>query len=264
MTSVVAKGDGWLAVGRRDPACNLDCGLEALRAMVWTSHDGLTWTRVADQASFAKAGMMSVTRLGSTFVAVGYAVRRGVVWTSTNATTWTRVPDAPMFHPRSSKVTAWIQMTGVTAGNGVVVAIGMDAETLCQDVCGRSVRAWWSTDGKTWTKGTSADFLDGQSHRVNATPTGYLATGASGSQSCVGGIWASTDGQGLELLAATDLGFEGFGAIAGRRGLDRSRSSSVSGMAPRRRTRASPAPCGGGRSRRSGGRMGRIGPRPIR
>lgn len=213
VTSVVATADGWLAVGRRDATCNLDCGLEPLRAMVWTSHDGLTWARVADQASFAKAGMTGVTRLGSKYVAVGLAVKRAVMWTSPDGSTWTRVPDAPMFHPRTNGPDATIQVTGVSAGHGVVVAIGMDSATFCQDVCGRSVRAWWSTDGRTWTKGTGDRFLEGQAFSVNATPSGFIATGPSGSDSCLGGIWASTDGRAWACVAS-DPGFEGFGPYA--------------------------------------------------
>lgn len=213
ITGVVATDTGWLAVGRRDGICTLNCGLAPLGAIVWTSTDGLRWTRVADQAAFSKSAMTGVTRLGSTFVAVGFTVRRAVVWTSTNGTTWTRDPDAPLFHPRSSKANAWTEMTGVTASDGLIVAIGMDAESLCQDVCGRSVRAWWSTDGKTWTKGTSADFLDSQAFSVSATPTGYLAAGPSGSDRCVGGIWASGDGRAWSC-AATDPEFRGFAASA--------------------------------------------------
>jgi hypothetical protein len=213
VTSAVATDDGWLAVGRRDAACSIDCGLGPLRAIVWTSHDGLTWARVADQASFAKAGMTGVTRLGSKYVAVGLAVKRAVVWTSPDGSTWTRVPDAPMFHPRTNGPEATIEMTGVSAGHGVVVAIGMDSATFCQDVCGRSVRAWWSTDGRTWTKGTGQRFLNGQAFSVNATPSGFLAAGPSGADSCLGGIWASSDGKAWTCVAS-DPAFEGFGAYA--------------------------------------------------
>ncbi len=49
VTDVVARGDGWLAVGRRDPVCQIDCGLTPIRAYVWTSGDGSHWTRVADR-----------------------------------------------------------------------------------------------------------------------------------------------------------------------------------------------------------------------
>lgn len=118
-----------------------------------------------------------------------------------------------MFHPRSSGPGSWIQMTGVTAGDGVVVAIGMDAAEECQDVCGRSVLAWWSIDGTTWIEGTSADFLEGQAFSVNAVPTGFLATGPSGSGGCPDGIWASRDGRAWSC-AATDPALSGFAPYA--------------------------------------------------
>jgi hypothetical protein len=213
VTSVVATDDGWLAVGRRDGICSLNCGLAPVRAMVWTSTDGLRWTPVADQAAFSNAAMTGVTRIGLRYVAVGLALRRAVVWTSPDGSKWTRVPDAPMFHPRSSGAGSWIQMTGVVAAHGIVVAIGMDAAEACQDVCGRTVRAWRSVNGQIWTKGTGDSFVDGQAFSVNGTPSGWLVTGPSGSDGCLGGIWASS-GAETWSCAATDQALEGFAPYA--------------------------------------------------
>jgi len=211
VTSVVATGDGWLAVGRRDAACNLDCGLEPLRAMVWTSHDGLTWTRIADQASFAKAGMTGVARLGSGFVAVGLAKGRAVAWTSTNGSTWTRAADDPDLHARAGLgAGAYVLVSGVAVGHGVVVALGMDGGGVGE---GGLIRAWRSVDGRTWTKATGERFATGQVFSVTATPEGFLATGPSGVDSCRGGIWASADGKDWRCIAQ-DLPFEGFAPYA--------------------------------------------------
>ena len=68
-------------------------------------------------------------------------------------------------------------------------------------------------DGRTWTKGTGQRFLEGQAFSVNTTPSGFLATGPSGSDSCRGGIWASTDGRAWACVAS-DPAFEGFGPYA--------------------------------------------------
>jgi hypothetical protein len=211
VTSVVATNDGWLAVGRRDPTCMLDCGIEPIRAMAWTSTDGLHWKQVPDQASFSKAGMTGVARRGSGFVAVGLAKGRAVVWTSPNGSTWTRVPDNSMFHPRSSLGSgAYIQVSGVAVGHEVVVALGMDGGGPGGD--DTSVRVWWS-DGRTWAKATGERFLTGQVFSVVATPEGFLATGPSGGDSCRGGIWGSADGRAWRCLAA-DPAFEGFSPYA--------------------------------------------------
>src|SRR3954451_11655714 len=46
VTAVVATHTVWLAVGRQDPVCQLDCGLAPIRALAWTSSDGRKWTPV--------------------------------------------------------------------------------------------------------------------------------------------------------------------------------------------------------------------------
>jgi len=212
VTSVLATDRGWLAVGRRDPTCMIDCGIEPVRALAWTSTDGLHWKQVADQPSFNKAGMTGVARLGSGFVAVGLAKGRAVIWTSPDGSTWTRVPDAPMFHPRSTLGSgAYMQVSDVAVGHDVVVALGMDGGGPGGDET--SVRAWWSPDGRTWAKATGERFLTGQVFSVVATPEGFLATGPSGADSCRGGIWGSADGRAWRCLAA-DPAFEGFAPYA--------------------------------------------------
>lgn len=92
LTAVIASDDGWLAVGREDPACNHDCGLTPIRALVWTSSDGLAWTRVADQRSLAGGAISAVARLGSGFVAVGLVGTIAAAWTSPDGRTWNASP----------------------------------------------------------------------------------------------------------------------------------------------------------------------------
>lgn len=210
VTGLVATDNGWLAVGRRDPNCMIDCGTDPIRAMVWTSSDGLHWKQLASQASLGNASMTGVARLGSGFVAVGHAKDRAVVWTSPDGSTWTRVPDAPTFHPRPGLDSgASILVTAVAVGHDAVVVLGMDAPGG-DDM---SVRAWWSADGRTWAKATGARFAHGQVFSVVATPDGFLATGPSGEDSCRGGIWESADGRAWRCIAA-DPAFDGFGPYA--------------------------------------------------
>jgi hypothetical protein len=211
VTAVVATDAGWLAVGREDPFCQTNCGLAPVRAMVWTSSDGLDWARVPDQASLSGAAMTAVARLDSGFVAVGLAGVYAAVWTSTDGTSWSRVPDSPLFHELpSADPSLWTTMTGVAAGHGVVVAVGNEGNGGAH---GPAARAWWSTDGLTWAPADGDHFLSGgeidvRLTSVTVTPDGFLAAGFS-TGGCLGGLWVSTDGRAWRCVAL-DPAFAGF------------------------------------------------------
>lgn len=207
VTDVVATGTGWLAVGREDPECQFDCNLAPVRALVWTSGDGLHWTRVANQTSFGHAAMTSVTLGGPGFVAVGQAGNHAAVWTSTDGKAWSRVPDATLFHaPSGTDQTFGAWMTDVAAADGTIVAVGMVGT---QGDVG-SALAWWSTDGRHWSRATGKRFLYGQLFSVGVVPGGFLAVGPSGSDSCLGGMWASADGRAWACIASKPA-FTNFG-----------------------------------------------------
>ena len=205
VTAVVATDAGWLAVGRADPGgCSIDCGTQPLRAIVWTSADGLHWTRVGDQTSFAHAAMTGVTRGGPGFVAVGHAGNHGVVWTSTDGQAWSRVPDAAVFHTPSGIDPSYpAVMTDVTAAGGTIVAIG----NVYTQNGGGTALAWWSTDGRTWSRAIGHRFLDGQTNSVAAIPGAFRVAG--GGVQCNPGLgWSSGDGR--EWRCVTDPAFVGF------------------------------------------------------
>jgi hypothetical protein len=209
ITDVVADGDGWLAVGRRDPDCQLDCGLEPNRSYVWRSSNGADWTRLADQASLKGGGMVAVARGDHGFVAAGVASDHAAIWTSPDGQAWSRVHDDPMFHgPQSPDGPFPVGATGVAAHDRVVVVVGM---TSFADP--PSVRAWWSADGRTWSKASIEKAAGGQLFSVSPTPVGFLAVGPSGGKSCRGGIWASSDGRAWRCVAS-GRGFEGFSPYA--------------------------------------------------
>ena len=119
MTSVTAGGPGLVAVG-------FDGGgifSGEYNAPVWTSVDGLTWTRVPiDEAIIGGTGLESVTAGSRGLVAVGgdanprRSDRGARVLTSPDGITWSRVPHETFF---SSTV-----MTGVTAAGPGLVAVG--------------------------------------------------------------------------------------------------------------------------------------------
>jgi hypothetical protein len=143
MGSVTAGGPGLVAVGQDGPG-----------AAVWTSVDGITWSRVPhDDAVFGgehDQAMNSVTSVGSVVVAVGRAWAQSggshsdgsddsaaSVWTSDDGVTWSwfgfdeavfgsednssfLLSDGPVF-------TEYRQfMSGVTTTSSGVVAVGAD------------------------------------------------------------------------------------------------------------------------------------------
>ena len=141
MASVIAGGPGLVAVGV-DWSGDFD-------AAVWTSPDGITWSRVPhDEAVFGGAGsqlMESVTAGGLGVVAVGLAGLDGLfdaaVWTSPDGITWSRVPH------NEAVLGGGVQMFDVTAGGPGLVAVGSAG------FGGLPFAAvWTSPDGITWSR----------------------------------------------------------------------------------------------------------------
>ena len=142
MYDVVVGGPGLVAVGREGDERPWDNSLDNAAA-VWTSVDGITWTRVPhDETVFGTGGnpptsaspgpvMLSVTAGGPGLVAVG----RKAAWTSPDGVTWTRIAD---------DVTVRSFMTGVTAGGPGLVAVGLDSSG--------ATAVWTSVDGITWSQ----------------------------------------------------------------------------------------------------------------
>jgi hypothetical protein len=207
VTDVVPRGDGWLAIGRRDPFCNFECGFDPIRAYVWTSSDGAHWTRVLGQADLGEGGMDAVTQTADGFVAVGNSHGHAAIWTSPDGLVWSRVPDDPMFGSNTVDGLP-VRATAVASRDGVVVVLGVRSGGEAS-----RVRAWWSADGGAWSKASVEKAAGGQVFSVAPARTGFLATGPSGGDSCRGGIWASTDGRAWRCDAA-DPSFEGFGPYA--------------------------------------------------
>jgi hypothetical protein len=211
-TDVVATPNGWLAVGRADPGTGSAVNLRPIRALIWTSTDGLRWSLVEPQPSLAKAGINAVAAVDGGFVAVGTRGTRAAIWTSADGTTWTEAPDDPMFWPPADVDEAWVTASGVAAARGSTVVVG----TAYGVGAGGAplARAWWSTDEGSWLEAVVELPEVGQPSDVAATSERFLATGPSwpDMSSCLGGIWASTDGA-IWRCEATELPFSGFVAL---------------------------------------------------
>jgi len=114
MRSVTVGGPGLVAVG-----------WSRSHAPVWTSVDGMTWSRVpSDEIVFAgqvePPAVLEVTAGGPGLVAVGAGGRGrdAAVWTSVDGITWSRVP-------HDEAVFDGVEMNSVTVGGPGLVAVGL-------------------------------------------------------------------------------------------------------------------------------------------
>ena len=115
MSSVTVGGPGLVAVGGIDQ-----------RAAVWTSPDGIEWSRVPHDnevfggevgPSSGGSFMSDVTAGGPGLVAVGQSEPNAAVWTSPDGITWSRVPhDDVVFGGEVGPIFGGAQMNSVTVG----------------------------------------------------------------------------------------------------------------------------------------------------
>ena len=194
MSSVTVGGPGLVAVGTGGPAYvwHYDVyEVELIDAAVWTSVDGVTWTRVPhDEAIFGEASMLSVTAGGPGLVAVGGAEDHAVVWTSVDGVTWSRVPHDEAVLGRGGQ---W--MNSVIAGGPGLVAVGRnDLSFLARSSPVGGAGVWTSPDGFTWSwvrraEGTGRAPGGGRSlWSITEAGPGLVAVGEEGA------VWTSVDG----------------------------------------------------------------------
>jgi len=179
---VTVGGPGLVAVGNDGGRGWWDNNAEN-NAAVWTSVDGVNWSRVPhDESVFSSGGnpvMLSVTAGGPGLVAVGAdfhpsELAETPVWTSPDGVTWTRVPD---------DATVRGSMTSVTTGGPGLVALGNDwpdAETN---------GVWTSVDGIKWNRVSHDDAVLGSwpdwINDVTVGEPGLLAVGVHSGDAAV-------------------------------------------------------------------------------
>ncbi|WKZ81923.1 MAG: hypothetical protein QY307_07420 [Acidimicrobiia bacterium] len=192
MNSVTVGGPGLVAVG-------FEWSEGERHAAVWTSVDGLAWTRVPhDEAVFDGPGeqmMNAVTAGGPGLVAVGlessYYDAAAAVWTSADGLVWTRVPhDEAVFGGPSDQT-----MRSVTTSWSGLVAAGGDESGVDM-----AAAVWTSPDGLVWTRVPHDEAVFGGPdwQRINsvvASGTLVVAVGFDWSGGDLdGAAWASSDG----------------------------------------------------------------------
>jgi hypothetical protein len=224
MHSVTVGGPGLVAVGS-----------DAWSAAVWTSPDGVTWTRVphdpdvfgeglaGDSERGPQTEMYSVTVGGPGLVAVGSAgpsptwinrelVEPGAgqswsnaaVWTSPDGLNWTRVPhDEAIFGGPGNQV-----MSSVTAGDFGLVAVGFDEPDAIAAMGGARAAVWTSPDGITWNRIPHDEAIFGGVAGDEQTMSRVIA-GGPGLVAVGGTIWTSPDGALWTRIVNSEALFEG-------------------------------------------------------
>ncbi len=195
MRAVAAGGPGFVAVGWDGAGGDRD-------AAVWTSTDGLSWHRVPHKETVFGGPdaqlMASVTQGGPGLVAVGLDGSGGdfdaAAWVSADGSSWERVP-----HDESSLGGVNFQaMQDVTSSGSRLTAVGADTSGGDFDAA-----AWFSDDGRSWTRVTHDEELFGGPNEqdINTVAVGGPGFVAAGfDESDVFGdrdvaIWTSRDGE---------------------------------------------------------------------
>jgi hypothetical protein len=119
LTDVIWTGTDFVALG------NTNRGRFGVTAMVFSSADGIAWTR----QSIANRFLMNLTWNGSLFIGVGGAVRQGSVFSSADGKSWTPV-----------RIQVADPLRSVAWNGKHFVAVGVRGEIFT------------SPDGQAWTK----------------------------------------------------------------------------------------------------------------
>ena len=192
MSSVIASGPVVVAVGEGEVRWAGES--RAGSAVVWTSPDGISWTRVADDENvFGDALMADVTVGGPGFVAVGSTNRHdgrdAAVWTSVDGISWSRVAhDESVFGGENKQ-----SMNSVAAGGPGLVAVGYDGTHSWDNPLG-SAAVWTSVDGLVWSRVHHDESVFGYNTAMVSVTAGGPGVVAVGYAFNCSPVWTSVDG----------------------------------------------------------------------
>jgi hypothetical protein len=174
--------------------------------MLWTSPNGAKWTQVADVSMFGGATVTNVTVGAQGLVAAGdTGWDSPAIWVSVTGATWQRLT-----LPTSTFAAAHFSSVRATAAGYVLAGATGGTAPVSGGVAAPSTgvaAAWWSPDGRTWTKGTvnRTSGIGTSLGSIDVGASGMVAVGsAEGGKAAA--AWTSTDGRTWQPIA---LGYFG-------------------------------------------------------
>jgi hypothetical protein len=190
VAAITQLGPKLVAVGRVPDA-------DSTRAAVWTSADGLSWTRGHDDPSFARSGSRLVAvgcGIGAEFCDAGTVAR---IWTSSDGAAWTPAAFGSGFDPTAHWYNA------VTGGGPGFVAVGSDISGGFPQVPADS-SILTSRDGATWTPvAASPGFKAATMGGVAAAGAIVIVVGSGSNGAPV--VWTSSDGRAWARAVTSGL-----------------------------------------------------------
>jgi hypothetical protein len=179
------------------PAGLVAVGIEGYDGMAWTSADGLTWSRAADDEALGGNDIQEIRRViagGPGYVAVGRNGSTAGVWTSPDGETWTLIENE-VFGSYSEPADAF----DVAALPSGLVVVGYGGE-LTPDRWGLSwggdtPAVWVSRDGLAWDRLSLDAFGDAEPfffESVEVSPDAFFLESSEGD---VLQQWTSMDGR---------------------------------------------------------------------
>ncbi|MGA2512906.1 MAG: hypothetical protein ABSG37_04745 [Candidatus Limnocylindrales bacterium] len=220
VTQVLDGPSGLLAVGEAFPP--LICGGPPTVYALWTSPDGLTWTRVQPPADFASASVYTVDAGSIGYIASG-TLKDGVtqaVWLSGDGRSWRQVP--------LTKATfGEFVVDGATAFAAGYVVSGT---VVGNEGCGGGTdlytpSLWWSADGTSWTRSKLTGAVPARDAWITVSRVSDHALMAlasrwdDASQTNLQQIWVTSDGQAWNLVKSPSSMLSANILTNGQRGL---------------------------------------------
>ena len=198
-TQLVALGFTQSAACPSDP---INAPMECLTG-ISTSADGANWKPVTDFAAFHGLSVYAVVGGPKGLVAVGSSGwEKPVIWYSATGSSWQRVdlPDSTFAGAHLGQVAA---VPGGFVATGSTGGTNHSGDVAFLGDWGERAGAWWSPDGKTWTRASvelpKAGGVD--LGRVYATSKGMVAVGwNSRGDHPVAEAWSSSDGRSWHML----------------------------------------------------------------
>jgi hypothetical protein len=147
ITAVLEGPTGLLAIGR---ITGIACGGPSTVSAMWTSSDGVAWSRVTPPADFASASVYTVDGGSSGYIATGI-LKDGLtqgLWVSVDGRSW-----HSKLLPKSVFGQVIVQ-GGTSFASGFVVSGAIRGDEGCGGYQFQTPSLWWSRDGAAWSRAT--------------------------------------------------------------------------------------------------------------